>query len=136
MTTHGARRMHTGWVGWVYFAATILLLAGIIQVINGAIAFARTGTTYVTPAGSAVPVSYAGVGWSFLITGVVLAATGVGLFSGRTWARAVAIAMAVISILTNIAFFTTYPLWSAVVIVLDVVVIYALAAHGREATPR
>ncbi|MEV0081484.1 hypothetical protein [Saccharopolyspora sp. NPDC050642] len=136
MTTHGARRMHTGWVGWVYFAATILLLTGIVQVINGAIAFSRSGTTYVTPAGSAVQISYAGVGWSFLITGVVLAATGVGLFGGRTWARAVAIAMAVISILTNIAFFMAYPLWSAVVIVLDVVVIYALAAHGREAGHR
>ncbi|MGW3470413.1 DUF7144 family membrane protein [Saccharopolyspora sp. NPDC000995] len=135
MTTHGARRMHTGWVGWVYFAAVVLLLAGIVQVINGLIAFARSGTTYVIPAG-AVQISYAGVGWSFLITGAVLVLTGIGLFGGRTWARAVAIVMAVISVLANLAFFTAYPLWSAVVIVLDVIVIYALAAHGREVSRR
>jgi hypothetical protein len=38
----------------------------------------------------------------------------------------------VLSVLGNIAFFTAYPLWSAIIIVLDVLVIYALAAHGRE----
>ncbi|CAM06239.1 hypothetical protein A8924_0058 [Saccharopolyspora erythraea NRRL 2338] len=136
MATHGARPARTGWVGWVYFAATVLLLAGIIQVISGLIAFSRSGSTLITPSGLAVEVSYAGVGWSFLITGAVLAATGIGLFGGRTWARAVGIAIATISVLANIAFFAAYPLWSAVVIVLDVLVLYALAAHGREAGRR
>ncbi|GAA0504443.1 hypothetical protein GCM10011581_45670 [Saccharopolyspora subtropica] len=134
MATHGARR--TGWAVWLYFAAAVLLVVGIIQVVNGITTFARSGTTLVTSAGSAVQISYTGIGWSFVITGVVLGAIGVGLFRGRTWARTLGIVLALISVLVNLAFFAASPLWSAVVIVLDVVVIYALAAHGAELSRR
>ncbi|GAA0522980.1 hypothetical protein GCM10011581_38740 [Saccharopolyspora subtropica] len=136
MATHGARGARTGWVGWVYFAGTVLLLIGIIQFINGVIAFGRSGTTFLTPSGGAVQISYSGVAWSFLIMGAVFALVGFGVFRGRTWARALAIAFAVISVLANIAFFSAYPLWSTLVIVLDLVVIYALVAHGREVARR
>jgi len=37
-----------------------------------------------------------------------------------------------VSALVNLAFIAAYPLWSIMVITLDVLVIYALAAHGRE----
>ncbi|MER6992242.1 hypothetical protein ABT337_06175 [Saccharopolyspora hirsuta] len=127
--------MRTGWVGWVYFAAAVLLVIGVIQIVNGVIAFAHSGTV-LTPAGTEIRVSYGTIGWSYLITGAVLAATGVGLLSGRTWARVVAAVLAVISVLANIAFFAAYPLWSAVAIVLNAVVIYALVVHGKEMAPR
>ncbi|WP_263251224.1 DUF7144 family membrane protein [Saccharopolyspora rosea] len=132
MATHP----RTGWVGWVYFAGAVLLVGGVVQFINGLSALARSGTTFVAPSGTAIHVSYLGAGLSLLITGVVLAIAGVGVFSGRTWARAAAIGLAVLSVLTNIAFFGVYPLSSAVVIVLDLFVIYALAAHGREVARR
>jgi hypothetical protein len=32
----------------------------------------------------------------------------------------------------NLAFTSAYPLWSVIVIVLDVIVIYAIIVHGRE----
>jgi len=132
MATHGAHPARTGWVGWIYFSAIVLVAAGIVQVINGLIALAESGTTYLLPSGMAVQVSFASVGVSFLVMGVVLAAAGIGVMSGKTWARAAAITLAVLSVLGNVAFFTAYPLWSAIIIVLDVLVIYALAAHGRE----
>ena len=132
MATHGAHPARTGWVGWIYFGAIVMVAAGIVQVINGLIALAESGTTYLLPSGMAVQVSFASVGISFLVMGVVLAAAGIGVMSGKMWARAAAITMAVLSVLGNIAFFTAYPLWSAIIIVLDVLVIYALAAHGRE----
>ncbi|MEV4645036.1 hypothetical protein [Saccharopolyspora sp. NPDC049357] len=132
MATHGAHPARTGWVGWIYFSAIVMVAAGIVQVINGLIALAESGTTYLLPSGMAVQVSFASVGVSFLVMGVVLAAAGIGVMSGKTWARAAAITLAVLSVLGNVAFFTAYPLWSAIIIVLDVLVIYALAAHGRE----
>ena len=132
MATHGAHPARTGWVGWIYFGAIVMVAAGIVQVINGLIALAESGTTYLLPSGMAVQVSFASVGISFLVMGVVLAAAGIGVMSGKMWARAAAITLAVLSVLGNIAFFTAYPLWSAIIIVLDVLVIYALAAHGRE----
>lgn len=132
MATHA----RTGWVGWVYFAGAVLLLGGVVQFINGLTALVHTGTTFVAPSGTAVHVSYLGAGLSLLVTGAVLVAAGVGVFSGRTWARAVAIALAVLSVLANITFFAVHPLSSAVVIVLDLFVIYALAAHGRAVARR
>lgn len=132
MATHRTSPVRSAWVGWVYFGGIVLLVAGVIQFINGLGALIRTGTTFIAPSGMAVQVSYAGVGLSFLIMGVVLAASGVGVLAGRTWARAIAIALAALSVLANLVLFTAYPLWSSLIIVLDVVVIYALAAHGKE----
>lgn len=132
MATHGARPARTGWVGWIYFGATVMVAGGIVQFVNGLIALADSGTTYLLPSGTAVQVSYASVGMSFLVMGVVLVAAGIGVMSGKMWARVAAITLAVLSVLGNIAFFAAYPLWSAIVIALDVMVIYALVTHGRE----
>jgi hypothetical protein len=42
--------------------------------------------------------------------------------------------LAVVSALVNFAFLPYYPFWSMTVIALDVVVIWALTAHGRDVT--
>ena len=44
----------------------------------------------------------------------------------------VGVIIAVFSALANLAFLPAYPIWSTIVIALDVLVIYALTAHGRE----
>jgi hypothetical protein len=38
-----------------------------------------------------------------------------------------------VSALVNVAFLAAYPLWSAIMIAVDILVIYAVTAHGREA---
>jgi hypothetical protein len=55
-----------------------------------------------------------------------------GLLSGRTWARMVAITLAVLSAIVNFLFIPYYPFWSLLIIAMDVFVIWAIAAHGRE----
>ena len=44
----------------------------------------------------------------------------------------VGIALAVLSAIINLAFLAAYPVWGVILIALDIVVIYALAMHGRE----
>lgn len=127
---HGPVR--TRWVGWVVFAGVFLVLAGIVNLLNGVVALSRSAAVVVAESGTAITLDYRGVGWGFLALGVVLVATGIGLVFGRTWARVVGIVLAVVSVLVNLAFFTASPLWSAVVIILDMIVIYAIAAHGKE----
>jgi hypothetical protein len=61
-----------------------------------------------------------------------VAFAGWGLLSGRTWARSVAIALAVLSAISNFLFIPYYPFWSLLIITLDIFVIWALTAHGRE----
>jgi hypothetical protein len=63
---------------------------------------------------------------------VVALTAGFGLFTGAMWARVLGIAVAVISALANFAFVPAYPFWALTLIALDVVVIYAIAAHGKE----
>jgi hypothetical protein len=127
---HG--RLRTRWVGWIVFAGTLLILAGIVNIIDGVVALSRAGAMVVTESGTAVTLDYRGVASGFLILGVVLVVTGAGLMTGRTWARVAGIVLAAVSVLVNLAFFAAAPLWSAVIIIIDMVVIYAIAAHGRE----
>jgi hypothetical protein len=119
----------SGWVGWIYFGGTVLLATGIVHIINGLIALTRSSIAVPTASGTLVPVSLSGLGLSLLIAGIVLAAAGAGLFTGRTWARMLGMTLAVLSILGNIAVFMAFPVWSTVVIVLDLMVLYALSAH-------
>ncbi|HSO56100.1 MAG TPA: hypothetical protein VL330_25905, partial [Actinomycetes bacterium] len=71
-------------------------------------------------------------GWIHLVLGVIMAAAGWGLLSGKTWARAVAITLAVLSAIANFLFIPYYPFWSLLIITLDVFVIWAVAAHGGD----
>ena len=65
-----------------------------------------------------------------------MAFAGWGLLSGRTWARTVAIFLAVLSALSNFLFIPYYPFWSLLIITLDVFVIWAVAATAAPCANR
>jgi len=127
-----ARPEPTGWVGWIVFAATLALIVGVFDVIEGLIALFRDSYYLVAPSGLVVNVNYTTWGWVHIAIGAVLIATSLGLFAGQTWARVVGVAIAVISAIVNFAFIPAYPLWCIAVIAIDVFIIYALTAHGGE----
>ena len=56
------------------------------------------------------------------------------MLKGKTWGRVVAIILVSLSALANFAFIPYYPFWSIIIIALDVFIIWALAAHGRDIT--
>lgn len=130
MATPGkASPPRTGWIGWIYFGGLVLLATGVVHVVNGIVALARAD---FVPAGTLLPVNLTGLGWGLLVGGVVFGAVGAGLLTGRTWARVLGIVLAALSILGTIGVFVAFPVWSTVVIVLDVIVLYALSAHWNE----
>ncbi len=65
-------------------------------------------------------------GWIHIVLGVVLVISAIGLMTGATWARVVAVCIAALSILANFLWLPYYPLWSILIIALDVVVIWAV----------
>ncbi len=71
-------------------------------------------------------------GWIHLIAGIIVALAGLALFQGSVWARTVAVILACVSIIASFLWMPYYPLWSLVVIVFDVFVIWAVTAHGRD----
>jgi hypothetical protein len=127
-----ARREPTGWVGMVVFAGVMLLMLGSFQAIEGLVALFRDDFYITTNNGLVIPMDYSAWGWTHLIIGLIGVAAGLGILYGKMWARIVGIVIAVLSALANIAFLPAYPVWATIVIAIDVLVIYALTAHGRE----
>ncbi|MEV0902273.1 hypothetical protein [Actinoplanes sp. NPDC049802] len=126
------RREPTGWVGMVVFAGVMLLMLGSFQAIEGLVALLRDEFYLTTSSGLVVPVDFDTYGWTHIVIGLIAVGTGLGILAGQTWARVVGIIVAVLSALANLAFLPAYPVWCSIVIALDVLVIYALTAHGRE----
>ncbi|GIF12900.1 DUF7144 family membrane protein [Actinoplanes teichomyceticus] len=125
-------RESTGWAGMVLFAGVMMLLLGSFQAIEGLVAIVRDNYYLATSSGLVLTFDYTTWGWTHLVLGAIAVAAGVGLLAGQTWARVVGIAIAGLSALMNMMFLPAYPVWCAIVIAVDVLVIYALAAHGRE----
>ena len=121
----------TGWVGWIVFAGTMMIIGGVLNAVYGVVAIVNdtwvvwNNTTHV----------YASVqtwGWTELIVGVVVALCGVGVLTGNVIARAVGVVIAGLSLLANFFFIPVYPFWALTIMVVDALVIWGLTAHGRE----
>ncbi|KQQ95315.1 hypothetical protein ASF62_01890 [Leifsonia sp. Leaf325] len=122
----------TGWVGWVGFAGIILLLSGVFSLIQGFVALVGSNYYYAVENGTLFLFDLTGWGWWNLIIGAVLVLTGIALFTGATWARVVAIIAASLSAIGQLFLVPAQPWWALIVIAVDVLIIYAITAHGRE----
>ena len=67
-----------------------------------------------------------------LVVGLVMLLAGIGVFSGNILARTVGVIVASVSLIANFFFIPAYPLWALIVITIDLLVIWALTAHGKE----
>ena len=122
----------SGWaIGFVVFAAVMMVLVGTFQVIAGIAAifedeFFVVGPNYV------YDVDVTAWGWIHLLLGLTLVLAGFGALKGATWARVVGITLASLSAISNFFFIPYYPVWSIVIIAADVLVIWALSVYGRK----
>jgi hypothetical protein len=121
----------TGWVGWVYFAGFMMLMMGFFQAVLGLTALLND-KFYLALHGKLLAFDFTTWGWIHLVLGIVVLLAGMSLFSGSMWARVVGVLLATVSILVNFTFLSVYPLWSIVVMIVDVLIIYALTVHGSE----
>jgi hypothetical protein len=126
-------RATSGWAGGlILFAGLMMIMVGIWQALEGLIAIFEN-EFYVATRNYLFQFDATTWGWIHLILGLLVAFAGYGLLSGRTWARVVAITLAVLSAIANFLWLPYYPFWSMLIIAVDIFVIWAVAAHGREA---
>jgi hypothetical protein len=116
-------------VGFILFAAIMMIMVGVFEAIQGLVGIFEN-EFYVPTRNYLFQFDATTWGWTHLILGLIVAFAGWGLLSGRTWARTVAIFLAVLSAIANFAFIPYYPFWSLLIITLDIFVIWAVAAHG------
>jgi hypothetical protein len=113
-----------------------MLILGIFHALEGLVALFQSNYYLVAANGLTVHVNYTAWGWTHLIFGVIVIAAGAALLVGQMWARILAVALAVISAVVNAGFLAAYPVWSAIMIAVDILVIWALTVHGSEMRTR
>ena len=118
-------------VGFTYFAAIMMMLSGGFEILQGLSAIIKKNL-YVVNKDYIYKINVNGWGWIHLILGVIVLLAGIALLGGALWARIVGIAMAALIAIANFLWLPYYPVWAIVLIALNVVVIWALAAHGRD----
>jgi hypothetical protein len=116
--------------GWVVFAALMLFLAGVFNVIAGLVALAdakfyAAGAVYIWS-------DLRTWGWIVLALGVVELLAGSAILRGRAWGRWFGIGAASLNAIGQMVFIPAYPWWSLLIIALDILVIYGLATYGAQ----
>jgi len=120
-------------VGWTAFAAYMLILIGVFHAIAGFAAILKDGF-YAVSANYAFKLDSTSWGWIHLIGGIIVLLAGFGLFRGAVWARTVGVIVAGVSVIVSFAWLPWYPIWGIMIIAVDITVIWALTAHGRDIT--
>jgi hypothetical protein len=125
-TTYGGARPM---VGWIVFAATMMMIIGSVSFLEGLIAAIRKQYYVATPS-QIIVFNTQTWGWLTLLLGIVLFLTGLALWNGAGWARWVALVAVSINLIGQLAWLGSgYPVWTLTIIAIDIIVIYALTAR-------
>lgn len=121
------------WGGMIAFAALMLTLMGGFHVIGGFIALLEDNV-YYQGGGQELfsPLTTRAFGIGHIVIGVVMMLAGYAVFWGKAWGRVVAVVVASIGALTNLASLSAEAPRFALMVVLDILVIFAVVVHGSE----
>jgi hypothetical protein len=123
----------TAWLRWIWFAAVMLVLVGAAQMMAGFVAvvdesyFQQTGATPLF-----LGVDQQTWGVLQLVLGAATILTAGGLVVGNPVARVVATGIVLLGAVTNLLAVDAYPVWSGLLLAVDLCVVYALGVHGGE----
>lgn len=115
--------------GWITFAWIMLIVAGTFAIIDGIIAISRS--SFFTATGAHYVISNLNAwGWFQLIIGILAVLAAYSVIRGGAFGRWSGIILAGIQLLVQIGWIPITPFWALTIIVLDMLVIYALAVYG------
>jgi hypothetical protein len=117
--------------GLILFAGGMLVVTGVLQIFAGTTAVAHD-RIYVGTPHYLYEFNLTGWGWAQLIAGILSVCAGYGALRGLTWARMVGIVLSSLSMIMHFMFIPHYPIWSLLIIAVDVVIIWGLATYRRD----
>jgi hypothetical protein len=117
--------------GWVIFAGTMLAIIGVLNFIYGIAAisdskFYARGVEYVIS-------DLKTWGWVLVVVGVAQVITAFGIWVQAEWARWLGVFSASVNLIIQLIVVSGSPFLSLAVVAIDVLIIYALVAHGGRA---
>jgi len=123
-----ARRGEGYWM--VVFAAVLLGMLGIFNIIDGIAAIARS-SIFIGNARYVIG-DLRTWGWVALILGVLQVLASIGVLAGNQIARWTGVALIGLNSIGQMFFIPAYPFWSLMIIAVDVVALWGLCAYGSR----
>jgi hypothetical protein len=120
--------------GWAMFAGVLLVILGFLDFFWG-LAGILENENLIVGGNGAIIADLTAWGWVTLIVGVIQVFVGFGLLGAQGWARWAGIFITALAAIGQIGIVTAFPIWSFIVIVLAVLVIYNLSVHPYEPAP-
>lgn len=121
--------------GLALFAGTLMIIGGVFEAVAGLVALFQN-ELYVVGVDYVFAFDVTAWGWIHLLVGALVAVAGAAVLMGQLWGRIVGIGLASLSMIANFLFIPYYPIWSLLIIALDVSVIWALCSYDRESARR
>jgi hypothetical protein len=118
--------------GWLFFAFVILVIVGFFNVVLG-LTMVAGDNIYVTArdSGTVVIGNVTGWGWVIFILGILEVIAGFGVLARSQAARWFGIVMATLAALGHLpVLFGPKPVYSFLVVIMSILVIYGLAQYG------
>jgi hypothetical protein len=116
--------------GLILFASVLLVIVGCFNLIYGIAAIANSHVFFANA--HYVFGNLRTWGWITLIIGVLQLLAAAGVVAGNQLARWFAVAVLGLSAIDQMFFIPAYPLWSLVIIAVDVVGLYGLCVYGSR----
>jgi len=130
-TIRHARETGRGEGYWmVVFAAVLLGMLGVFNIIDGIAAIARS-SVFIGNAHYVIG-DLRTWGWVALILGVAQALASIGVLAGNQIARWFGVAAIGLNAIGQMFFLPGYPFWSLMIIATDVVALWGLCAYGSR----
>ena len=117
--------------GVVTFAGVLFLVAATFNALDGVVALAEPNHFFVTEDGVLVE-DYDAFGVVLLVIAGIQLLVGSGILALQRWAQVVGIILAILAAVVHLAYFKHFPAWSSIMLVLDVVILYALTVYSDE----
>ncbi len=118
--------------GWVTFAAVMVVIVGLYNVLSGAGATAESDSVTAQVREVLYGIDIKTWGWFWLIVGVAQLITAILLFSRSTISALMAIFGATVSASFTIFIIFVAPLWAITVLALDLGIIWIISANSEE----
>ena len=118
--------------GWVTFAAVMVLIAGLFNVMSGAGAIAESDSVTAQVQEVLYSIDIKTWGWFWLIVGIAQLITAILLFSRSTTGALMAVFGATVSATFTIFLIFVAPLWAITVLALDMSIIWIISANSEE----
>ena len=112
--------------GWVMFTAVLFLVLGVFNVLDGIVALAND--SHFVDNLFFADLTFWGI--VMLLIGLVQLYASMQLFSGR--GQALGIFLLGLNLIAQLLFLPAYPVWSIIVMVIDVMAIYGLTVYSEH----